>query len=82
MTARKKAKPVPTKTVLTVRDIDALDLIDERLKHGSEIMAALNYIMEQEDANLQLGGLAVAARELIVRVRDDLMRLRRQAGAT
>lgn len=76
MSRAKKAKRAAKKPALGIREVDRLDMIDDRLQHACDLMTALNYIAEQEDADLDLGALAIAARDLLDRVRTDLLPIR------
>lgn len=79
MRHNKGAKRAPTKPVLSARNASTLSLIDNRLLRCCDLMSCLELC---QDSELNLGSLAIAARDLLDRTRDDLAILRRNFHKT
>lgn len=69
-------KPAPQR-VLSARDASTLRVIEDRLRRCCDLMTCLDHC---QDAELNLGALALCARDLIDRVIDDLAPFRRSIG--
>lgn len=73
----KRAAMKPASTfALNARCASTFRLIDERLQRCCDLLSCLDYC---HDAELNLGSLALAARDLIDTARDDLRPFRREA---
>jgi hypothetical protein len=71
-------KPAPAFTP-TVRDVSTLQVIERRLLRACDLLSCLEYC---RDGELNLGALAIATRDLIDTVRDDLAPIRRRIEKT
>jgi hypothetical protein len=70
--AKRTAKPAPS-FVPSPRDASTLEVIDRRLLRACDLLSCLEHC---QDAELNLGALAIATRDLLDRVRDDLAPIR------
>lgn len=70
---RAAVKPAPA-FIPTVRDASTLEVIEQRLLRACDLLSCLEYC---QDGELNLGALAIATRDLIDTVRDDLAPIRR-----
>jgi hypothetical protein len=70
---RTATKPIPI-CVFNVRDAATLTVIDRRLLRACDLLSCLEYC---QDAELNLGALAVATRDLLDVVRAELAPLLR-----
>lgn len=75
MSHARKAERVAKKPrfVVTLRTVSKLEVVEQRLRRVCDLMSCIDHCQEAE---LNLGSLAIAARDVIDGVIDDLAPLR------
>lgn len=71
-----RRKPAPP--MLPESELRKLEVVEIRLHRATDVLTAIDHIATVGTGEVNLGALAIAARDLIDRVLDDLAPLRRE----